>query len=266
MYCISCGAQQRDGVRFCNKCGAEMKQPPVAAAAAAPQPVQPPVQAPIAPPQPMAGPVQAVAQPVAPPMPVVEPLAAPMPAPVPQAAPVAQAPAAPAQQSTAAYASLYNLKCPSCGSAEVQVQGVKGALGKSMATGLAFGAIGNLVAGNSASKNMATEPIEYKCGCGNKFQSMPHVAGADEILPQPCTVQFERLSSFVGGAVPQIVYLNGEKMGPVKNGKTLTLTTHLRYNTVFVTDQHGLAFKDMLRFEAQPQGMVSVRFNRKFMR
>lgn len=187
------------------------------------------------------------------------------PTPAPQAAPVAQAPVVPSQP-TAAYASLYNLKCPACGSAEVMVLGVKGALGKSMATGLAFGAIGNLVAGNSAAKNMATEPIEYKCGCGNKFQSMPHVAGADEILPQPCTIQFERLSSFVGGAVPQIVYLNGEKMGPVKNGKTLALTTHLRYNTVFVTDQHGLAFKDVLRFEAQPQGMVSVRFNRKFMR
>ncbi len=163
-------------------------------------------------------------------------------------------------------ATLKGLKCPNCQSDQLIVTGTKGALGKAAATGLAFGAVGNLVAGKNAAGNVATEPLQYKCGnCGTKFQSMPLSAPPQEILSSPCHVTFIRESSFVGAAVPQIVYLNGVKIGPVKNGKSLAFTTSNRYNVLFVTDQFGVAFKSDYRFEASPGGHITVRFNRKFL-
>jgi len=167
--------------------------------------------------------------------------------------------------SSAPLPSLYKLCCPSCGSSMLQALGEKGSVAKSMGTYLAFGAIGNMVASSRASKNAETPPIQYKCtACKNKFVSAPLQAQADELLAAPCTINFQRLSSFVGAAIAEIVYLNGEKIGPVKSGKSLTFQTGVRYNTIFVTDPHGVAFQDMYRFEAQPGGTVEVRFNRKF--
>jgi hypothetical protein len=93
----------------------------------------------------------------------------------------------------------------------------------------------------------------------------PLEAAADEYLSAPCTINFERVSSFVGMAVVQIVYLNGVKIGPIKNGKTVSFATAVKYNTLYVTDQGGVAFKGNYRFEAQPGGTVNVRFNRKFL-
>lgn len=161
---------------------------------------------------------------------------------------------------------LKGLRCPACGSENVAVKGVKGAMGTALAVGLAAGAIGNLVAGGVASKDMQTEPMQYKCaGCGNKFVSGPLLAPPEDILSAPCSVTFERVGSFVGMAVPQIAYINGLKLGPVKNGKTIAFETLNRYNTMFVTDQYGMAFKGEYRFEAAPGGSVRVRFKRKFL-
>ncbi len=162
-------------------------------------------------------------------------------------------------------ASLKGLTCPSCGSPNLTVKGVKGSLGKAVATGSAFGAIGNLVAGSNAKKNTETQPLEYKCtGCGNKFVSPPLIAAPEDILPAPCTIIYERPSSILGAAVPQIPYLNGIKIGAVKNGRSMTFQTYNRYNMIFVTDQFGVAFPCDYKFEAQPGGTVTVRFNRKF--
>ncbi len=189
--------------------------------------------------------------------------------------PVVAAPAAPeaAPQSQPAQAqpvaqlpSIYNLACPSCGSKDIMATGLKGALGKSMAVGAAFGAIGNMVASSNAAADYNTQPIQYRCSaCKNKFESGPLLAAPDEMLSAPCNIHFERKGSFVGAAVAQIVYLNGLKMGPVKNGKAIDFPTWLKYNTLFVTDQHGVAFKGMYKFEAPAGGNVTVRFNRKFL-
>jgi len=161
--------------------------------------------------------------------------------------------------------SLYALRCPSCGSDNYQVLGEKGAAAQSLGISLAFGGIGNMIASSSAAKNMETSPLQYKCGaCGNKYVSAPLQAQPQEMLATPCTVNFQRVSSFAGSAIAQIVYLNGIKVGPVKNGKDITFPTYIRYNTIFVTDPHGVAFKDMYRFEAQPGGTVLVKFKRKF--
>ncbi len=163
-------------------------------------------------------------------------------------------------------ATLKGLKCPHCGCERLTVTGTKGALGASIATGLAFGAVGNLVAGSNAAANQVTGPLQYQCeGCKNKFETLPLIAPPEDVLETPCTVTFTREKNFMGAAVPQIVYINGIKLGAVKNGKSITFATSSRYNVMFVTDQYGVAFKSEHRFEAQPGGNVWVRFNRRFL-
>jgi len=162
--------------------------------------------------------------------------------------------------------SLFELKCPRCESKDYIPLGVSGGTGKYVATQLAFGLIGQLAASSAAKKNMdIVDEINYKCKkCGNKFSGLPLEAKSEELLSIPCTIQFTRLSNFVGSAMLNVVNLNGIKMGSLKNGQTIAFQTNIKYNTLFVTDQHGVAFPDAYRFEAQPGGNVMVRFNRKF--
>ena len=91
------------------------------------------------------------------------------------------------------------------------------------------------------------------------------MAADDELLSEPCVVEITRLSSFVGMAVSQQVYLNGVKVGNLKNGATLTFNTYTKENTVFVTDQYGVAFKGDYKFTAVPGGKEEIKFNRKFL-
>jgi len=170
-------------------------------------------------------------------------------------------PAPPAQP---LYPSLATVVCPNCGSGQFTPVGTKGATGKA-AVGALFGAAGNLIANAVSRENFDFAPLGYKCDqCRKKFETAPLVATADEVLPVPCRVVFTRKRSFVGMAVAQNVWLNGVKIGPVGNGKTLEFATPIAANMIFVTDQYGQAFKGCYRFVAQPGGLVEVSFNRKF--
>jgi len=164
--------------------------------------------------------------------------------------------------------SLYRLRCPKCGSSELRLLGEKGSWGKSMALDVAFGAVGTLVAGSNVNKSpVVTEQLQYKCKqCKNKFLTYPFPAEEDELLSTPCKVTFKRVSSVVGMAVPQVVHLNGMKVGPIKNGQSHTFETNVKYNTIHVTDLHGVAFADEYNFEAIASGEVLVQFKRKFIR
>lgn len=162
-------------------------------------------------------------------------------------------------------ATLKGLKCPHCGSEDVSVTGIKGALGTAVATDFLFGAVGQIAAGKNAAKNIETQPLQYQCShCTKKFESLPLCAPPEEVLDRPCQVTFTREKSFVGAIVPQIVYLNGIKMGAVKNGESIQFATYSRYNVLFVTDQHGVAFKSVYPFEAHPGEEVAASFKRKF--
>ncbi len=66
-------------------------------------------------------------------------------------------------------------------------------------------------------------------------------------------------------AVAQHVWLNGVKVGTVGNGKSISFPVHTKYNTLFVTDQYGVAFKGNYKFEAVSGGTVDVRFKKKFL-
>ncbi len=158
-------------------------------------------------------------------------------------------------------ATLKGLRCPQCGSEDLEAKGKAGSLGKEIAGAFFGGAIANMAMSRSASKNTETVPLAYVCkNCKHKFQSFPLAAQQEDILAAPCTISFTRLSSFVGALASHVVYLNGVNCGAVKNGATITLQTSNRWNTVLVTDQYGVAFKNVYRFEAVPEGTVSVKF------
>ena len=161
--------------------------------------------------------------------------------------------------------STHALVCPKCQKSNLKILGTKGSKGAAIGIGVAFGAIGNLVANSGSKDDFSLKPIQYKCtACGNKFESFPLAAAPEEILETPCTVSFKRLSSFVGIAVAQNVWLNGVKVASVGNGKTVTFETSVKHNTVFVTDQYGVAFKGDYKFEAESGGSEEIRFKRKF--
>lgn len=163
------------------------------------------------------------------------------------------------------FPSLYKLTCPKCGGKDFKVLGTKGAKGASMGIGMAFGAIGNLVASSASKDEASVQPVQYQCkSCKNKFDSLPLNAEPDEILSQPCTITFTRLSSFVGMAVLQGVWLNGVKVGSIANGKSMTFQTLTKHNTVYVTDQYGVVINDSYNFEAQSGGQQTLNFKRKF--
>lgn len=163
------------------------------------------------------------------------------------------------------FPSIFGLSCPKCKAYDLKIKGIKGSLGAEIGIGIAFGAIGNLVQNSTSKKDFDVQPIQYKCkSCGKKFESFPVIANVAEVLDVPCTIIFTRLSSFYGMAVAQHVWLNGVKVGLVGNNKTITFQTFIKYNTIFVTDQYGMAFKGDFKFEAQSGGSVDVRFKRKF--
>ena len=162
--------------------------------------------------------------------------------------------------------SIHGLTCPKCQNGDLKIVGTKGSKGAAIGMGLALGAVGNLIANASNKDDFSLRPIQYKCkSCGNKFESLPFVAKPEEILEKPCTVTFHRLSRFAGMAVSQDVWLNGVKVGTVKNGKSITFETVTKHNTVFVTDQYGVAFKGDRKFEAQSGGTEEIRFKGRFL-
>ena len=158
---------------------------------------------------------------------------------------------------------LKDLKCPACAADDLQIIGAKGAEARVWIGTLLIGWL--LYRWFYAGTIKAGWPIRYKCKkCGHKFIGEPTKAQEDEMLPAPCMIRFERTSSIFGAWVPQIVHLNGVKVGPVKNGKSIVFPTCVKHNVIFVTDQYGMAFRDRYAFEAQPGASLMLRFNRKF--
>jgi len=158
-------------------------------------------------------------------------------------------------------ASIEAVKCPHCGGESFTFKGEDGALSSSLTTAFLFGAVGELVTASSAKKNVDINPLKYKCNsCRKSFLTKPGQAADDELLSEPCTVHFKRMSNILGAAVPFLIYLNGVKISPVKNGKVVSFYTYVKKNVIFVTDHHGLPFKNSTSaFEAEPGGHVTIR-------
>jgi uncharacterized membrane protein YhaH (DUF805 family) len=156
-----------------------------------------------------------------------------------------------------------DLKCPACASVDYKPLGTKGFLGR-VVVNLFFGFIAGAIYSKSEQNNTEDRIIVYKCSkCGNKWESFPAKAGESGHLERPCEIRFTRMGNLVGMAMAQFVYLNGRKIGPVKNGESITFTTERKQNMIFVTDHTGGAF-DSRRFDASPGGHIEFRFSRKF--
>lgn len=163
------------------------------------------------------------------------------------------------------YPTLVGIKCPDCGSTDFRVLGIKGS-SAGVAAAIAFGAVGNLVMDANSKGNFELKPVKYQCtACRKKYESLPVECDEDEVLDEPCTINFTRESSIIGCAVTQQVYLNGVKIDNVKNGKTLTFQTFIKHNVIFVTDQTGTAFPGALKLEAESGGTQNISYKRKFL-
>lgn len=163
------------------------------------------------------------------------------------------------------FPSIHSVVCPKCQSRDLRIRGTEGAQRKAFVNQFLFGAVGNLVANSNSKDDFSLKSIEYKCNsCKNKFAAFPVVASPEEILEHPCRITFTRLSSIYGMAVAQGVWLNGVKVASVGNGKTVTFETHVKNNTIFVTDHHGAAFASVYNFQAQGGDSIELCFKRKF--
>jgi hypothetical protein len=158
---------------------------------------------------------------------------------------------------------LSALKCPQCDSKDYIPLGKKGAAGKALATQIFIGGVGNIISARSDAKSVSSEPLQYKCKkCKSKYLAEPSESTPEEHLSEPCRITLQRIANMVGAALPQVVYLNGIKVGTVKNGKAISFNTRVRENVVFVTVQ-GVAFPDACKFTAEPGGSTVILFNRK---
>ncbi len=164
----------------------------------------------------------------------------------------------------AQYPSLKGLHCPNCNGTELKYLGTKGSVGKAVGAAM-FGAIGNLIQSSQAKNNFEVVPIRCQCqNCKKKFEAEPLVAAEDEILDAPCTVVLHRKGSFVGSMVVQQVFLNGVKVGSVKNKEELKFETYTKHNVIFVTDHNGMAFPGEYTFTAESGGTETIEFKRGF--
>lgn len=161
---------------------------------------------------------------------------------------------------------LVGITCPKCGSTKYQIQGT-GSIGASVGKQLLFGGVGNMVSSSRSKNDFELKPVKFRClDCKEKYESIPNDAGKEEILEKPCTITFKRLLSILGAVVRQQVFMNGLKVGTVKNGSEITFETNTKTNVLFVTDHHGIAFSDKYEFTAESGGEEYVKFKRKFKR
>jgi hypothetical protein len=156
-------------------------------------------------------------------------------------------------------------RCPKCGSAEWRPLGLPGYMGRAFMVAL-FGIIGNGIASSSLRSRKDNDPFILKCeGCGGKWEASPSEAAEEEWIEFPCEIAINRPGGFVGAAVGQYVFLNGIRVGVLKNGGVLNFQTNVKHNILYCTDLSGAVFKDYRRFEAEPGENKSFSFNRKFL-
>jgi hypothetical protein len=157
-----------------------------------------------------------------------------------------------------------DLTCPACTAADIKALGTRGFAGRHLLAVL-FGFFAGAAFGRAEQKNTGDRAIIYKCTkCGKKWEALPGKIAASGCLETPCEIHVIRESSVIGCAMVQFVYLNGRKIGPVKNGEHISFTTEQKHNLVFVTDHLGRSF-DTRRFEAPAGKQTELRFKRKFL-
>jgi predicted nucleic-acid-binding Zn-ribbon protein len=161
----------------------------------------------------------------------------------------------------------WTARCPKCGSDDLRPRGISGSRGN--AGDSTFGIAGKFIgqmfdtAGYDPAKH---EEIEYSCNkCKNHFFVKRKADHSAKDFEEPFTITFYREKKFVGAVTPHIVFLNGDRIGDVKNGQSIQFSTYKIKNVLVVTSVSGDAFPDFLPFIATEGGSMNVRFAFKFM-
>jgi hypothetical protein len=157
-----------------------------------------------------------------------------------------------------------DLACPVCAAADIKALGTKGFAGRQLVT-ILFGFFAGVALGRVEQKNTKDKAIIYKCSkCGNKWTAFPVVAAESGCLKTPCEIHVIREGSIIGGIMNQFVYLNGKKIGPIKNRERITFATERKRNLVFVTDHLGRSL-DTRFFDVSAGEQIELRFKRKLL-
>jgi hypothetical protein len=155
-------------------------------------------------------------------------------------------------------------KCPVCAAVDFEVLGVKGFAGRQLATML-FGFPASFAFSKAEEKNTKTKAIIHKCNkCGNKWTPVPATTDEKNTAETPCAIHFTRENSLINRVLFQFVYLNGKKIGAVKNGERITFATERKHNVIFVTDHSGRAL-DTRRFDVFAGERIEFKFRQKFL-
>ena len=183
---------------------------------------------------------------------------------------------------------IHYIRCPKCGSSQIELTGVKGIKGKGVAQlaaigaagavggaagGLAAGAIAGGVIGGVAGAASSATPIKptvllYRCGgCKERFEAEPHETRPDEVLEAPFTITLTKnVNIFLNEGV--YVYINGVIVAYLNAAKsTITFQTTVRHNSIFLIELLGKKVKNgIYSFDASPGGGVNLLYNRKAFR
>jgi hypothetical protein len=156
-----------------------------------------------------------------------------------------------------------DLKCPVCAAVDFKALGTKGFAGRQLAI-ILFGFPAGVIFSGVEKKTVRDKAVIYKCpACGNKWEALPVKAAESGCLETSCEIHVTRESGIIGRVMAWFVYLNGKKIGPVKNGGRIIFTTERKHNLVFVTDHSGRAF-DTRCFDASAGEKIELSFRRKF--
>jgi hypothetical protein len=156
-----------------------------------------------------------------------------------------------------------DLLCPSCAAVDIKALGTEGFAGRKLAAVL-LGFLADIAFAKAEQKNTKDRAIIYECSlCGKRWKAFPAQAAESGCRETSREIHVTRTGGIAGGAIARFVYLNGKKIGPVKNGGRITFTTERKHNLVFVTDHLGHAF-DTRHFDVPAGKQIELRFKRKF--
>jgi len=127
----------------------------------------------------------------------------------------------------------------------------------------AIGAVATVILGSGAMFVLAQRDRRKReakeQGIGQDLAATKQRAESSAKLAEPCNVSVTRLSSFVAAVVPSAVFLNGNRVGVLKNGGTLNLSTEYADNELMIRNPVDRT----IQFEGVPGGLVKLEFSTK---
>ena len=167
--------------------------------------------------------------------------------------------------------SIHLIRCPRCGSSQIEIVGVKGVAGKAMgnfaaiyAGGIIGSVIYDAVQEAKEAKNTTLPPIRFHClGCSEKFEAVPHGSEKTDVLEAPYTITFTRKGVF--GDDQYYMFLNGLPVAVVPTlTNTFSFPTNVKRNTLFLLNPLGKPVKNgIYEFNATSGGNINLLYAKR---